>query len=109
MLGGALVFASLVCAASAVSRFWAAVLFAGALACAAADDFGAGEALHAIACVLATAGTATMVVTRLGRPLPLTWLDSSMGGCAVGALAVTTGAGLPSTIAAVGVAATLAL
>ena len=32
-----------------------------------------------------------------------------MGGCAVGALAVTTGAELPATLAAVGVAATLGL
>jgi len=112
MLGGVLVCASLVCAASAVFRSWsrlAALLFAGALACAAAYELGAPPALRAIACGLAFAGVVVMVLGRLGRPLPLTWLDFAMGGCAVGALAVTTGAGLPANLAAVGVAATLAL
>jgi diguanylate cyclase (GGDEF)-like protein len=50
-----------------------------------------------------------MVIGRLGRPLRLSWLDFVMGGCAVGALAVTTGAELPATLAAVGVAASLGL
>ena len=50
-----------------------------------------------------------MVLARLGRPLPLTWLDFAMGACAVGALAVTTGAELPATLAASGVAAALGL
>ncbi len=50
-----------------------------------------------------------MVIERLGPPLPLSWLDFVMGGCAVGALAVTTGAELSANLAAVGVAATLSL
>ena len=37
----------------------------------------------------------------------LSWLDFLMGGCAVGALAVTTGAELPAALAAAGVAAAL--
>jgi diguanylate cyclase (GGDEF)-like protein len=85
------------------------MLFAVALACAAADQFGAGETLHAIACGFAAAGVVAMVIGRLGRPLPLSWLDFVMAGCAVGALAVTTGAELPATLAATGVAASLGL
>ena len=50
-----------------------------------------------------------MVVRRLGRPLALSWLDCAMGACAVGALAVTTGAELPANLAAAGVAGTLGL
>ena len=67
------------------------------------------QALQATACGFAVAGAVAMVVGRLGRPLPLSWLDFVMGGCAVGALAVTTGAELPATLAAIGVAATLGL
>src|SRR4051794_8589261 len=110
--GGVLVCGAVVCAASAVLRYrsrLAAMLFAVALACAAADRFGAGPALDAIACGFATGGAVAMVIGRLGRPLPLSWLDSVMAGCAVGALAVTTGAELPATLAAAGVAAALGL
>ena len=85
------------------------MLFAVALACAAADQFGAGAALHATACVVAVAGAVALVIERLGPPLPLSWLDFVMGGCAVGALAVTTGAELSANLAAAGVAATLSL
>src|SRR6476646_3702801 len=110
--GGVLVCGALACAASAVLRDrsrLAAVLFAIALACAAADQFGAGEALQATACGFAVAGAVAMVIERLGPPLPLSWLDFVMGGCAVGALAVTTGAELSANLAAAGVAATLSL
>src|SRR4051794_17181954 len=110
--GAVLVCGSLACAASAVLRVRsrpAAVLFAAALACAAAEKFGAGPALHAIACGFAGAGALAMVLRRFGRPLPLSWLDFAMGACAVGALSVTTGAELPATLAAVSVAATLGL
>ena len=112
MVGGLLVCASLACAVSAVLRYRtrvAAVMFAAALAAAAADAFGAPQSLLDLACGLALMGALAMVFTRLGRPLPLSWLDFVMGGCAVGALAVTTGAELPGTLAAVGVAATLGL
>ena len=105
--GALLVCGSLACAASAVLRRRArvaAALFAAALACAAAEQFGAGDALRSIACGLAIAGAGTMVVGRLGRPLALSWLDCVMGACAVGALAVTTGAELPANLAAAGVA-----
>ncbi len=110
--GALLVCGSLACAASAVLRRRpqvAAALFAAALACAAAEQFGAGDALRSIACGLAIAGAGTMVVGRLGRPLALSWLDCVMGACAVGALAVTTGAELPANLAAAGVAGTLGL
>jgi diguanylate cyclase (GGDEF)-like protein len=50
-----------------------------------------------------------MVVGRLGRPLPLSWLDLVMGACAVGALASTTGAEASAGVAAAGVAGALAL
>jgi diguanylate cyclase (GGDEF)-like protein len=110
--GGVLVCGAVACAASAVLRYrsrLAAMLFAVALACAAADQFGAGQTLQAIACGCAAAGALAMVIGRLGRPLPLSWLDLVMAGSAVGALAVTTGAELPATVAAIGVAATLGL
>ena len=109
---GVLVCASLACAGAAVLRRRhrvAAALLAAALACAAADQLGAGAALHSVATGLGFAAVLVMVVARLGRPLALTWLDFAMGGCAVGALAVTTGAELPATIAASGVAAGLGL
>jgi diguanylate cyclase (GGDEF)-like protein len=77
-------------------------LLAAALACAAAS-------LHDVATVIGCAAVLAMVVARLGRPLALSWLDFAMGGCAVGALAVTTGAELPATIAASGAAAALGL
>jgi diguanylate cyclase (GGDEF)-like protein len=112
LVGGLLVGGSLASAASAFVRGHnrlASLLFAAALAAAAADQFGAGQSLHVAACALAFAGALAMVEARLGRPLPLSWLDFLMGGCAVGALAVTTGAELPATIAAIGVAATLGL
>ena len=50
-----------------------------------------------------------MVLLRLGRPLTMSFLDAAMGACAVGSLAVTTGAELPATLAAVAVAAALGL
>ena len=111
-VGGLLVVGSLACAASTFVRGHsrlAALLFAAALAAAAADQFGAGQTLRVAACALAFAGALAMAEARLGRPLPLSWLDFLMGGCAVGALAVTTGAELPATISAIGVAATLGL
>src|SRR5215213_7562954 len=95
MVGGVLVAASLVCVGSAVLRHRsrvAAALFAAALAASAADAFGAGQAFGDVAVGFAFAGAITMVLERLGRPL-----------------AVTTGAELPATLAAVGVAATLGL
>jgi diguanylate cyclase (GGDEF)-like protein len=112
LVGGLLVGGSLSCAASTFARGHnrlASLLFAAALAAAAADQFGAGRSLHVAACALAFVGALAMVEARLGRPLPLSWLDFLMGGCAVGALAVTTGAELPATVAAIGVAATLGL
>jgi diguanylate cyclase (GGDEF)-like protein len=112
MVGGLLVCACLVCAVSAVLRRRArpaGLLFAAGLACAAADAFGAGKALHAAATGLVLLGALVLVLRRLGRPLTLSWLDAAMGACAVGALAVTTGAELPATVAAMGVAAALAL
>ena len=96
--GAVLVCGSLACAGAAVLRRrhqLAATLLAAALACAAADAFGAPGALHGVAAGLAVAGALAMVLGRLGRPLPLTWLDFVMGGCAVASLAVTTGAELP--------------
>ena len=59
--------------------------------------------------MLGALGALAMVLGWLGRPLALTWLDVVMGACAVGALAVTTGAELPPTLAAAGVAAALGL
>ena len=112
MVGVVLVGGSLACVAGATLRpqaRLAALLFAAALACAAADAFGAGAAWHVAACALVAAGVLVMVRRRLGRPQPLTWLDFAMGGCAVAALAVTTGAELPATVAATGVAAALGL
>jgi hypothetical protein len=78
--GGVLVCGAIACAASAVLRFrsrLAAMLFAVALACAAADQFGAGQTLQAIACGFAVAGVVAMVIGRLGRPLPLSWPRSA--------------------------------
>jgi diguanylate cyclase (GGDEF)-like protein len=109
--GAVLVCGSLACAASAVlgRRRLAAALFAGSLAAAAAEAFGAPDALHSVACVLAVLAVVVMVLGRLGRPQALTWLDFAMGAFAVGALSVTTGAELPATLAATGVAAGLGL
>src|SRR4051812_6018638 len=110
--GGVLVCGGLACAGSAVLRRRhqvAATLLAAALACAAADALGAGAPLHSVAAGLGVAGVLAMVLGRLGKPLPLTWLDFAMGGCAVASLAVTTGAELASTVAATGIAATLGL
>ena len=107
-----LVCGALGCAGAAVAgrrHRAAATLLAGALGSAAADAFGAPAALHVIACALAALAVLMMVPARLGRPSPLTWLDFLMGACAVGALAVTTGAELAATIAAMGVAAGLGL
>ena len=111
-VGGLLVGGSLACAASTFVRGHnrlASLLFAAALAAAAAEQFGAGQTLHVAACALAFMGALAMAEARLGRPLPLSWLDFLMGGCAVGALAVTTGAELPATVSAIAVAATLGL
>ncbi|MDA0160550.1 EAL domain-containing protein [Solirubrobacter ginsenosidimutans] len=83
--------------------------FAAALAAAAADAFGAGEAFDDVATGLAFGGVVSMVLLRLGRPLTMSFLDAAMGACAVGSLAVTTGAELPATLAAVAVAAALGL
>ena len=88
LVGGLLVGGSLACAASTFARGHnrlASLLFAAALAAAAADQFGAGRSLHVAACALAFVGALAMVEARLGRPLPLSWLDFLMGGCAVGA------------------------
>ena len=112
MVGGLLAAASLVCVGSAVLRHRsrvAAVLFAAALASAAADAFGAGQSFHDVATGFAFGGVVAMALQRLGRPLTMSWLDATMGACAVGALAVTTGAELPATLAAVAVAAALGL
>src|SRR4051794_30589442 len=110
--GGVLVCGGLACAGSAVLRRRhqvAAALLAAGLLSAAFDAFGVGSALHALGCGFAVAGVLAMVLGRLGRPLPMTWLDLVMGGCAVGALSVTTGAELPATLAATGIAAALGL
>ncbi|MBE2317867.1 EAL domain-containing protein [Solirubrobacter sp. CPCC 204708] len=110
--GGVLVCGGLACLASAVAgrRSWlVAALFAAALACAAADAFGASSVFHTVAGALGFAGAAAMVLQRLGRPLALSWLDFVMGGCAVGALSATTGAELGATLGASGVAAALGL
>src|SRR4051812_46691014 len=112
MVAGLLVAASLVCVGSAVLRHHSrvvAALFAAALAAAAAFEFGAGQAFHVAAVGLAFAGAAVMVLQRLGRPSTLSWLDAAMGACAVGSLAVTTGAELPANLAAVGVATALGM
>ena len=102
--GAVLVCGSLACAASAVLRRrirLAAALFAAALACRRGRAFGAGAALHVVACgARRSPARWRWSSARLGRPLPLTWLDFVMGGCAVGALAVTTGAELPATLGA---------
>ena len=111
--GGVLVCGALACAASARPALpapaRAAALRRRAGLRRGRRSSGPAPALHAIACGLAAAGVLAMVVERLGRPLPLSWLDFVMGGCAVGALAVTTGAELPATLAAAGVAAALGL
>src|SRR4051812_16457164 len=110
MVAGVLVAASLVCVMSAVLRHRSrvtGVLFAAALAASAAEELGAAQGLHDVAVGLAFAGVLAMVLRRLGRPLALSWLDAAMGACAVGALSATTGAVLPATLAAVGVAAVL--
>src|SRR3954468_4493871 len=102
MVGGVLVAASLVCVASAVLRQRSRVVagwFAAALAASAADAFGAGQSLHDVAVVFGFAATVTRVLERLGRPLTMSFLDAAMGACAVGALAVTTGAELPANLA----------
>jgi diguanylate cyclase (GGDEF)-like protein len=102
---GVLVCGSLGCAGAAILRRrhrLAAALLAAALACAAAS-------LQSLATGLGVAAVLVMVLARLGRPLALSWLDFAMGGCAVGALAVTTGAELPATVASAGVAAALGL
>src|SRR3954453_4113779 len=112
MVGGVLAAASLVCVGSAVLRQRSRVasgLFAAALGAAAADAFGAGQAFHDVATVLGCAGVIAMVLRRLGPLLTMSYLDAIMGACAVGALAVTTGAELPATLAAAGVAASLGL
>src|SRR4051812_9717415 len=93
--GGVLVCGGLACAGSAVLRRRhqvAATLLAASLGCAAADAFGAPSVLHAVACGLAVAAVLAMVLLRLDRPLLMSWLDLAMGGCAVGALSITTGA-----------------
>src|SRR4051812_44872719 len=110
--GGVLVCGSLACAGSVVLRRHhqvAATLLAVALACAAAQSFRAPDALHSVACGLASLAVLAMVTGRFGRPQQLSWLDFAMGGCAVAALSVTTGAELPATLAATGVAAALGL
>jgi diguanylate cyclase (GGDEF)-like protein len=106
-VGAVLAGGSLACAAAAFVRprhAVAAGLMAAALAAAAAEAFGAGESLQVVACALGFAAAVGMVVSRLGRPAALSWLDLAMGGCAVGALAVTTGAEVSAAVAAAGVA-----
>ena len=110
--GGVLVCAGLASACAAVLRRRSrvgATLLAAALACAAAQRFGAGQALEVAACALAALGVLAMVVGRLGRPLWLSWLDLAMCASATGALAGATGVALPAGLAATGVAAALGL
>ncbi|HWK27898.1 MAG TPA: diguanylate cyclase, partial [Solirubrobacter sp.] len=112
MVGGLLVCGSLLCASLAVLRHrnrLAGLLFAAALAVAAAGELSGRDELHAAACAVAFAALAAMVVERLGRPVALSFADAAMGASAVGALAATTGAELSSTLAACGVAAALGL
>jgi diguanylate cyclase (GGDEF)-like protein len=112
MVAGLLVAASLVCVGSAVVRHHSragGALFAAALAAAAAVELGAAQAFHDVAVALVFAGAAVLVVQRLGWPATLSWIDAAMGACAVGSLAVTTGAELPANLAAVGVATALGM
>src|SRR3954452_19154982 len=112
MVAGVLVAASVVCVVSGVLRQHrrvAGALFAGALAASAAEELGAAHGLGDVAVGLAFAGAVVIVLQRLGRPLTMSYLDAAMGACAVGALAVTSGAELGATLAAAGVAATLGL
>src|SRR3954471_569617 len=112
MVAGVLVAASLVCVVSAVIRPQSRVagaMFAAALAASAAEELGAAQGFGDVAVGLAFAGAVVMVLQRLGQPMTMSYLDAAMGACAVGALAVTTGAELPATLAAAGVAASLGL
>jgi diguanylate cyclase (GGDEF)-like protein len=110
--GAFLVCGALACASAAAlkrSRLSVAAPLAVALAAAAAAELGAGRGWAIAACAVAVGAAVAMVVARLGKPLPLSWLDLAMGAGVVGALALTTGAEPQATVAAMGVAAVLGL
>ena len=108
-VGAVLVCGGLACAGAAVLRRRhrvAAALFAAALA-APRRRRSAPTSAAGVACGLGFAGAVAMVVSGSAGPRRSPWLDFLMGGCAVGALAVTTGAELSAALAAAGVAAAL--
>jgi diguanylate cyclase len=116
--GSVLVFGALACAALALRgdhHRLPAAAFAAALAFAAADEIGGGDAgalpltLSVLACACGALGLGAMIVGRLGRPDRLSWLDAAMGASAVGAVAVTGGLEAAPVEAGAGAAAALAL
>jgi diguanylate cyclase (GGDEF)-like protein len=76
----------------------AALAFAAALACAgagtlvAAGDREPSSAVTIVACVMAVAGIARLVLVRSASVTPLSWLDAAMGSSAAAALVLTSGA-----------------
>jgi diguanylate cyclase (GGDEF)-like protein len=116
--GTLLLAGSVACAAAAVVRArgrLARLALAAALACVAISDLVRSadgptpEAPAIVACLLAGAGVALLVLDRVGPVTRLSWLDDAMGASSAAALAVTLEAGAAHAVAAAGAVGGLAL
>jgi diguanylate cyclase len=116
--GTVLLAGNLACVAAAVVRVrgrMACVAFAAALACvgilelveSADGSTRAGAAI--VACLLAGAGVALLVLDRVGTVTRLSWLDAAMGASAAAGLAVSMQAGAAPAVAAAGAVGGMAL
>ncbi|HYM58702.1 MAG TPA: EAL domain-containing protein [Solirubrobacteraceae bacterium] len=110
--GAALLTGGLACAGAALLRPGerrARVVLAAALAAAAVAELAAADGLGVAACALAAAGIGLLVLDRSAPIDRLSWLDAAMGASATAGLAATLGARAAETVAAGGVAGSLAL
>jgi diguanylate cyclase (GGDEF)-like protein len=113
--GTVLLAGSVACAGAAVVRArgrMACLALAAALACAGISELveSAEDSTAAIvACLLAGAGVALLVLGHAGTVTRLSWLDGAMGASAAAALAVSLEAGAAPAVAAAGVFGGLAL
>jgi diguanylate cyclase len=110
LAGMVLIAAGAGCAgAAARARPPTRLVFAAALVAAGVGQIAGDGWLAIVACALASAGTALLVLECQEAVTRLSWLDAVMGGSAAAALAVSVGAGATPAVAVGGVVGGLAL